>query len=62
MKADDPRVLLRKVQSDLKILVKFEPDEDVTDEQYGFHCQQAIEKAIKSVLACGAWTTRGPTT
>lgn len=50
MKPDDPDVLLGKARDDLKLLVLFDSQPAGTDEQFGFSCQQAVEKAIKSVL------------
>ncbi len=50
MKPDDPDVLLAKARADLKVLTLFHSKEMGTDEQFGFACQQAVEKAMKSVL------------
>jgi HEPN domain-containing protein len=48
--SDECDVLLRKARADLALLVGMDAHGIATDEQYGFHCQQAVEKALKSVL------------
>lgn len=51
MEPDRASVLLRKAADDLSVVVLFHEREIGSDEQLGFHCQQAIEKSIKAVLA-----------
>ncbi len=50
MKPDSPDILLRKARDDLQLLALMNAQGAGTDEQFGFSCQQAVEKAIKSVL------------
>lgn len=45
------RLLLTKVRGDLAAAVTLANDEAMNDEVVGFHCQQAVEKSLKSVLA-----------
>lgn len=42
---------LSKAREDLYLAGKVKDDEQVTIEQFGFHCQQAIEKSLKAVLS-----------
>jgi len=48
---DLARVLLRKAGGDEAVIRKIGPDTDIADEIVGFHAQQAVEKAMKAVLA-----------
>ena len=43
-------VLLKKARADANAATAVAEDRRVSDEIVGFHCQQAAEKAIKSVL------------
>ena len=43
-------VLLRKSRDDAYVVERLAPDPVVSDWVIGFHAQQAVEKAIKSVL------------
>lgn len=52
MPPPDPCVMmLRKAAQDAALAAKLADDPSVTDEHLGFFCQQAIEKAVKSVLS-----------
>lgn len=52
MPPPDPCVMmLRKADQDAALAAKLADDLSVTDEHLGFFCQQAIEKAVKSVLS-----------
>jgi HEPN domain-containing protein len=44
-------VLLRKAESDLAAARALAADPDQHDDAIGFHAQQAVEKAVKAVLA-----------
>jgi HEPN domain-containing protein len=48
---DPGEVLLSKAREDLHLAAIVVDNATVSDEQIGFLCQQAIEKAMKSVLA-----------
>lgn len=48
---EEARLLLRKAREDLDALTKLAPDGDTADAIVGFHAQQAVEKALKAVLA-----------
>lgn len=48
---DLAHLLLRKADADLAVTRTLAADADPHDEAIGFHAQQAVEKAIKSVLA-----------
>ena len=50
MKLDSPEILLHKAADDLKLLLLMDTQRVGTDEQFGFSTQQAVEKALKSVL------------
>jgi HEPN domain-containing protein len=43
--------LLAAAQRDLVVLKKGVPDSEIPIEVLGFHCQQAVEKCLKAVLA-----------
>jgi len=43
-------VLLKKARDDQQLLLQMIANRFGTDEQVGFYCQQAVEKAIKAVL------------
>ena len=45
------RKLLRKAKEDERIVALILPSKDPVEEPLGFHCQQAVEKALKSILA-----------
>ena len=47
---DPEAVFLAKACSDLVAARRLAVHEDVDDESVGFHCQQAVEKALKAVL------------
>jgi HEPN domain-containing protein len=51
MPADPPDVFLKKAEDDERLVHLIGNASGATDEQVGFHAQQAVEKAIKSVLA-----------
>lgn len=48
---DFARELIASADRDLVILEKCVPDPEIATEVRGFHCQQAVEKYIKAVLA-----------
>ncbi len=48
---DLAQLLLRKATADLAVTRTLAADADPHDEAIGFHAQQAVEKAIKAVLA-----------
>lgn len=48
---DPSAMLLAKAVEDANLAVKLRDDATVSDEYIGFFCQQAVEKAIKSVLS-----------
>lgn len=48
---EEAQLLLRKAREDLDALTKLAPDGDTADAIVGFHAQQAVEKALKAVLA-----------
>jgi HEPN domain-containing protein len=52
--------LLRKAAEDLEVLIALADNGAIADSALGFHAQQAVEKAMKSVLAAGGhdfpWT------
>lgn len=45
------QIMLQKAQRDARHAARFAADVEVDDEHLGFCCQQAVEKAIKSVLS-----------
>jgi len=51
MPLDPPNVLLSKAREDEHLMLLVVNDSSVSDEQIGFFCQQAVEKAIKAVLS-----------
>ena len=48
---DNAELLLRNAEQDEFTIAKLAPDPASPDEVLGFHAQQAIEKALKAVLA-----------
>jgi HEPN domain-containing protein len=48
---DEAYLLLRKAREDAEAVRKFATDPDLADAVVGFHAQQAVEKALKAVLA-----------
>jgi HEPN domain-containing protein len=44
------KVLLRRAKGDLQICRKLADDTDIDDNIFGFHAQQAAEKALKTAL------------
>jgi HEPN domain-containing protein len=48
---DLAHLLLRKANADLAVTRTLAADADPHDEAIGFHAQQAVEKALKAVLA-----------
>jgi len=57
---EEAALLLRKAREDADAVGKLAGDADVADAIIGFHSQQAVEKALKSVLAASGddfpWT------
>ena len=51
MPPDPYEMMLRKAEQDAALALKFVDDASVSDEHVGFFCQQAVEKAVKSVLS-----------
>ncbi len=45
------RVLLRKARNDISALIHMSDEEAFSDDIFGFHLQQAIEKTLKAWLA-----------
>jgi HEPN domain-containing protein len=43
--------LMRKARADYGVLLKLGPERDEYDLVFGFHAHQAIEKALKAVIA-----------
>ena len=43
-------VLARRAAGDLKVARKIAPDPEIDEGAIGFHCQQAVEKALKAAL------------
>jgi HEPN domain-containing protein len=48
---EEALLLLRKAREDIGAVEKLFEDADVADSVVGFHAQQAVEKALKAVLA-----------
>jgi len=48
---DLARVLLDRAEDDIRLVRRVVDDADIADAIVGFHAQQAVEKAIKAVLA-----------
>lgn len=48
---EEALLLLRKAREDADAVEKLAPDADIADSVVGFHAQQAVEKALKAVLA-----------
>lgn len=48
---EEARLLLRKAREDADAVAKLTPDASTADAIVGFHAQQAVEKALKAVLA-----------
>jgi HEPN domain-containing protein len=48
---DLARAFIKKGLEDETLLTKVQDDPDVSDDLFGFHVQQAIEKYLKAVLA-----------
>lgn len=44
-------LLLRKAEGDVEVVRALVDNASITDDAIGFHAQQAIEKAMKAVLA-----------
>jgi len=57
---EEARLLLRKAREDADAVAKLAPDGSTADAIVGFHAQQAVEKALKAVLAASGedfpWT------
>ncbi len=57
---EEALLLLRKAREDADAVEKLAPDADIADSVVGFHAQQAVEKALKAVLAASGddfpWT------
>jgi HEPN domain-containing protein len=57
---EEARLLLRKAREDARAVSKLASDSSVADAIVGFHAQQAVEKALKSVPAASGddfpWT------
>lgn len=58
-------LLLRKAREDQAVIAKLADDPQIADSAVGFHAQQAVEKALKAVLAARGddfpWTARSAT-
>jgi len=48
---DLARVLLRRADGDLTLVLRVLDDADIPDAIVGFHAQQAVEKSLKAVLS-----------
>jgi HEPN domain-containing protein len=48
---EQAELLLRKAREDQAVVVALLADHGIADAMLGFHAQQAVEKALKSVLA-----------
>jgi HEPN domain-containing protein len=48
---EEAQLLLRKAREDADAVAKLAPDGNTADAIVGFHAQQAVEKALKAVLA-----------
>lgn len=48
---EEAQLLLRKAREDADAVAKLAPDSSTADAIVGFHAQQAVEKALKAVLA-----------
>lgn len=48
---EEAQLLLRKAREDADAVAKLAPDNSTADAIVGFHAQQAVEKALKAVLA-----------
>jgi HEPN domain-containing protein len=48
---EEARLLLRKAREDADAVAKLAPDGNTADAIVGFHAQQAVEKALKAILA-----------
>lgn len=48
---EEAQLLLRKAREDADAVAKLVPDNSTADAIVGFHAQQAVEKALKAVLA-----------
>jgi HEPN domain-containing protein len=48
---EEAQLLLRKAREDADAVKKLTPEADIADSIVGFHAQQAVEKALKAVLA-----------
>ena len=57
---EEALLLLRKAREDIDAVKKLTPDSQIADSIVGFHAQQAVEKALKPVLAASGddfpWT------
>ncbi len=57
---EEALLLLRKAREDANAVEKLAPDAEIADSVVGFHAQQAVEKALKAVLAAAGddfpWT------
>lgn len=57
---EEALLLLRKAREDVDAVKKLMPDSEIADSIVGFHAQQAVEKALKAVLAASGddfpWT------
>lgn len=51
LEIEEARLLLRKAREDADAVVRWAPDGNTADAIVGFHAQQAVEKALKAVLA-----------
>lgn len=48
---DFAELLLRKAEGDVEVVRALIDNASITDDAIGFHAQQAVEKALKAVLA-----------
>lgn len=51
LEIEEARLLLHKAREDADAVVKWAPDGNTADAIVGFHAQQAVEKALKAILA-----------
>lgn len=52
---EQAELLLRKALEDQAVVVALVDDPTIADAAIGFHAQQAVERAVKSVLALGGY-------
>ncbi len=52
---DEALLLLRKAREDQAVVAKLVSDREIADAAIGFHAQQAVEKALKAILAAAGY-------